>query len=106
MRAPGFPPDSYPSRETRIAFVEAYVRARSGDALLGDPPGGAELPANQTALLYAADACSLASHLQWSAWCVVQAALSTGIEYDFEGCARNLLTCHDARVAMAFPRPM
>ena len=94
----------YPALEIRKAFVEAYLHAAAqqeggGYAARdgGDPP-----PNAVPALLYAADAYSLASHLQWAAWCTVQAALSK-IEYDFAGCAQNLLACHEARRHTAYP---
>lgn len=103
MRAPQFPAADYPPLGLRMAFVEAYLRARTKAA-----PDSFEQPhhAHATAaMLHAADAYSLASHLKWAAWCTVQAALS-GIEYDFAGCARNLLACHEARRQEVFPLPL
>ena len=92
MAAPAFDPESYPPLSVRAAFVDDYLRARADVAR-----DEAAVTGGAAALLAAADAYSLASHVQWAAWCAVQAALSRGIEYDFAVCARNLLACHDER---------
>jgi ethanolamine kinase len=109
MAAPGFSPESYPPLSVRKAFVDAYLcaRARRNEEAKGPAPVTASdvvtSAGDAAALLAAADAYSLASHLQWAAWCAVQGELSQGIDYDFAGCAHNLLACHDARRHEAFP---
>ena len=104
MAAPAFEPASYPPRSVRAAFVDDYLHARADVAreARDEKADEATVAGGAAALLAAADAYSLASHLQWAAWCAVQAALSRGIDYDFDGCAHNLLACHDARRQEAF----
>ena len=59
--------DSYPSDAQQRAFLAAYAAGEGGE-------GAAAVPATQLdALVVEANVFSLASHLYWSIWALIQA---------------------------------
>lgn len=83
-------PLRYPGAAERVAFCAAYLAALPG----GDTADAAAAEA----LADAADAAAAASHAVWALWGVCQ-AVSSSIDWDFLGYARQRFDAWDAHAA-------
>jgi ethanolamine kinase len=88
----------YPGLEARTAWAAAYLKAAAA-ATNAPPPTDAAI----RALELEGDAYSLAAHIFWTAWAVVQAVVS-GVDFDYSSYAASRLAEHQRRAAGVLER--